>query len=68
MLYTEEGLYLEWKVVSFTANKNNRNSQNKLVWIVLQPLLGGFQFIFQAEPGALLSSTVCMQVLNVKAY
>lgn len=57
MLYTEEGLYLEWKVVSFRADKKSCNSHNKLVWMVLQPVLLGFKFILQGEPAALLFST-----------
>ena len=57
MLYTEEGLYLEWKVVSFRVDKKSHNSHNKLVWVALQPVLHGFKFILQGEPAALLFST-----------
>lgn len=47
MLYTEEGLYLEWKVVSFRADKKSHNSHNKLLWMALQPVLLGVKFILQ---------------------
>jgi len=56
MLYTEEGLYLEWKVVSFRADNKSHSSHNKLVWVALQPLLPGFTFLLHGEPAALLLS------------
>lgn len=57
MLYTEEGLYLEWKAVSFRVDRKSHNSHSELVWMALQPVLLGFKLILQGEPVALLSST-----------
>lgn len=62
MLYTEEGLYLEWKVVSSRIHKKSCNSHNKLVWMALQPVLLGFRFILHREPAALPFFYFCMQV------
>lgn len=57
MLYTEEGLYLEWKVVSFRVDRENHNLQNKLVRTALQPVMLGIKLVLQGKPTALLFST-----------
>lgn len=55
MLYTEEGLYLEWKVVSSRLDK--AITHKKLAWMALHPIPLRFKFVLQGECTALPFST-----------